>query len=77
MLFDTEMIMHLRIHCKHLHAWYSDPRYEHAPSLLLESSERMKFGYIYNYKVLDSTAGCEKILFYLGLKQTVFLGPEG
>lgn len=42
MLFDTGMIMYLCNHHEHLHAWYRDPRYEHVPSLLLESSERMK-----------------------------------
>lgn len=57
MLFDTGMIMYSCNHHEHLHAWYSDPRYEHVPSLLLESSERMKVGYIYNSKVSDSMTG--------------------
>lgn len=54
MPFDTGMVMYLCTYHEHLHAWYRDPRYEHVPSLLLESSERMKVEYVYNSKVLDS-----------------------
>lgn len=75
------MIMYLCTYHEHLHAWYRDPRYEHVPPLPLESSEIMKVEYIHNYKVLDSMTGwsghCEKISFYVSLKQNIFLGPEG